>query len=804
MNPIAMTLLVGVALIAFAFSASRRMKLLLSGAPESGRFDRLWDRVTTAPGERPPSVFGQALVGVLLLSGVVAPVAALVGLARDGDARTTAFNVAGVSAALAGALSLFWALRAQIKMPKYPLAGLAHFGIFVGFAVLTLRTVILVGRSFSHDFNLWVLDPTGAGLIGVAGRTYNHLKDIVVLTVLFGVLTFVRFRLLDKMKRLAYGWHAWVVLGIIGTMMLADVLYDAGEMLAGAIAFGANVPEVIASTAADRGEILGSLVARALYALGVTNEGTALALGYAGYWVHVFLVFAFLNYLPYGKHFHVIVSLPNVLARNLDPPGRLKPMAETADGLMEKMGAAMELADATAAPIGAARMNHFTWKAFLDFYTCTECGRCSDNCPAHRTGKLLSPKHLTIDLRDHLYEIQSDVIKMTPAAEKKPEGEAKPEGDAAATDAAATPAPGPFSVNLVPDVIHPDVLWACTTCRACEEQCPVMISYVDKIVDMRRNLVMVRGEFPADLQRVFQALETNGNPWNIVRSDRGEWAAGLDVPLKSEKPDAEVLYWVGCAASYDDRAKKIARATARLFKQAGVDFAILGSEENCTGDPARRAGNEHLYMTLAQGNVETLNNHKVKKIVTTCPHCFNTLLNEYPDLGGKYEVIHHTDFLMGLVARGKLKPTKSVKGRVVFHDSCYLGRYNDIYDPPREILKRIPGLELVEAEWNREKGLCCGAGGAQMWMEEQHGTERVNKRRTLQLLKTEPDMVASGCPFCQTMITDGIKGMEEELKRPVAQLDVAEVLERAVEFDAPSAGAAPEESAKPAEAAASA
>jgi Fe-S oxidoreductase len=327
------------------------------------------------------------------------------------------------------------------------------------------------------------------------------------------------------------------------------------------------------------------------------------------------------------------------------------------------------------------------------------------------------------------------------------------------------------------------VLWACTTCRACEEQCPVLISYVDKIVDMRRSLVMVRGEFPHELAKPFQGMESNGNPWNLSRVDRSAWSDGLGVPTMSDKPDAPVLFWVGCAASYDDRAKKIARATARLLKQAGVDFAILGQEENCTGDPARRAGNEFLFATLAEGNAATINGYKeqggVRTVVTTCPHCFNTLKNEYPDFGLRVEVVHHTDFLLGLVAEGKLVPANPVEGRVVYHDSCYLGRYNGIYDPPREILRRIPGVELVEAEyWTKQRGLCCGAGGAQMWMEEQN-QDRVNVKRTLQLLDTGAETVASACPFCMTMLTDGIKS--KSLEDRVKQLDVAELLDKACE-----------------------
>jgi Fe-S oxidoreductase len=463
--------------------------------------------------------------------------------------------------------------------------------------------------------------------------------------------------------------------------------------------------------------------------------------------------------------------------------------------------------DPLAGEIGVARIDQFSWKAVLDFYTCTECGRCSDNCPAHRTGKVLSPKHLTLALRDHLYDNEAmwtdKEMRWGGAdpnlAELGIEGDKSPEQRMEAVEGSKLPKA--FTItDLVPNIVHPDVLWACTTCRACEEQCPVMISYVDKIVDMRRNLVMVKNEFPHELAKPFQAMEVNGNPWNLSRMDRSAWSDGLDIPMMSDKPDAEVLYWVGCAASYDDRAKKIARSTAKLLKAAGVDFAILGQEETCTGDPARRAGNELLFATLAETNAAVLNTYKeqggAKTVITACPHCFNTIKNEYPDFGAKVDVVHHTDFLMGLLAMGKLKPTKPVTGKVVFHDSCYLGRYNGVYESPREILRSIPGVELVEPEyWTKQRGLCCGAGGAQMWMEEQNAT-RVNVKRTLQLVDTGAKTIASGCPFCMTMLTDGLKS--QSLEEKIQQLDVAELLERScISEELPSP--APEEEAAAAE-----
>jgi Fe-S oxidoreductase len=721
------------ALAAFAFSASRRFQLLRVGRHES-RLDNVPERI----------------------GGV--------------------FRFA------------FW----QEKMDYYQPAGAAHKLIFLGFAVLLLRSIILWGRGFVPDFNAFIFGP-----MQPAGWVYDFIKDVVAVLVLAGVSVFVYYRAIKPQKRMTLTTEGLVILGIIATMMLADLIYDGAALaLTDRNNYLCNAPNRVAT----EGQC--AAIATIIAPLGQARDGyvwhspvgsifkllfqdyapgTLIVLSHAGFWIHSTLVLVFLNLLPYSKHFHIITAIPNVFLRRVAPAGRLEPMAENAEKLMEMVGTAAELPDPNAAAIGVSRMEHFTWKAILDFYTCTECGRCSDNCPAHRTGKILSPKHLTLALRDNLYGREKEFLALAGkkadegATTTRPAGEedAKPHGD---TDVMVGAAP----INLVPDVIHPDVLWACTSCRACEEQCPVFISYVDKIVDMRRNLVMIRGEFPHELQKPFQGMEVNGNPWNLSRMDRANWSDGLGVPTFAEKPDAEVLYWVGCAASYDDRAKKIARATAKLLQQAGVDFAILGQEENCTGDPARRAGNEFLFAMLAEQNAATLNQYKeqggMKTVVTACPHCFNTLKNEYPDFGAKLEVVHHTDFLLGLLAERKLTPVNPVKGRVVFHDSCYLGRYNEIYESPREILKAIPGVELVEPEyWTKQRGLCCGAGGAQMWMEEQN-QDRVNVKRTLQLVDTQARTIASACPFCMTMLTDGLKS--QSLEEQIKQLDVAELLEQ--------------------------
>ncbi len=699
-------------------------------------------------------------------------------------------------------LGLVWVFAFyQKKMRYYLAAGLAHQFIFLGFVVLLLRTLVLWGRGFYPSFNLFVLGPEP--IFGLPlGAIYGFFKDIFASLVLLGVAVFVYFRVVRPQKRMTLGVEGLIILGIISTMMIADITYDGASMVllsrfgseckAGVSAFPCSaMATLIAPLASSEGalswhlaEPAGSLSALLLSGLG---SSALVVLAHIGFWTHTTLVLVFLNLLPYTKHFHIITAIPNVFLGDTTPRGRLRPLAPSTEALMAAVEKATEGEDLLSARIGYARIEHFTWKDMLDFYTCTECGRCSDNCPAFTTGKVLSPKQFTLDLRNHLYGRQEEFLAMGPAAvhgatapapSEPPDAQAEAPKTAAQSEKAAEPAKIYKPLDLVPNVIHEDVLWGCTTCRACEEQCPVNITYVDKIVQMRRNLVVIKGEFPSQLAKPFEGMESNGNPWNLARVDRSSWSEGLGVKAAADKPDAEVLFWVGCAASYDDRAKKIARSTAQLLLAAGVDFAILAEEETCTGDPARRAGNEYLFSMLAETNAATLNGYKekggVKKIITTCPHCFNTLKNEYPDFGAKFEVIHHTDFMLGLVAEKKLVPSKPVRAKVAYHDSCYLGRYNDIYESPREILRGIPGIELVEVEGaSGKKGLCCGAGGAQMFMEEQNNN-RVNVKRTLQLLDTGATTIASACPFCMTMLTDGIKSQSKE--EQIKNMDVVEML----------------------------
>lgn len=646
----------------------------------------------------------------------------------------------------------------QKRMTRYNPAGLAHQVIFIGFLVLLLRSLILFGRGFvdNPDFGYWLFNDGT-----ILGNIYALIKDVYILLVIGGTLVFVYLRVVKRLPRMTLSREGLVILLIILVMMVGDIVYDgAGLVLdarnAAAVAVNATPAAaeggIIASSTIqtvhqfNMFEPLGSIIG---YSFDPLSDSVVKGLWHTGYWAHVCLVLIFLNLLPYSKHFHVITAIPNVFCQNLTPKGRLVPI-EDLEGRVDREET-----------LGIRYINQLSWKGLLDLYTCTECGRCTDQCPAFNTGKKLSPKKFTTDLRDYLYKNEKILV-----SNKTENGNSDGSGN---------------QTNLVPGVIDTDVLWACTTCGACEKECPVFISYIDKIVDLRRYMVQEQGEFPEPLQEAFQNIEVTGNPYGVSCDDRMDWTEGIDVRSMAEVDDPEeieFLLWVGCAPSIDDKAKNITRAVARLLNHAGVKWAVLGIEEMCTGDVARRAGNEFLFQTMAQTNIELLNGYKVKKIITACPHCYNTLKHEYPDFGGKYEVKHHTEFLFQLVNERKIKPENTVEAKVVYHDSCYLGRYNDMYDSPRDILEVIPGVDVLEVKnASFDRGMCCGAGGGQMFKEEEEGSNRVNLVRTQQLVDTGADIVCTACPFCMRMLSDGLnlKDITE-----VKQQDVAEILWQAV------------------------
>ena len=461
---------------------------------------------------------------------------------------------------------------------------------------------------------------------------------------------------------------------------------------------------------------------------------------YLGFlWAHWFTVVFVLAIIPYTRYLHMIASIFNGILRN-QPRGVLKPID------LEK-----------AESFGVATIDQLTWKQNLDLYSCVVCGNCQELCPAYESGKKLNPKKVIQDLKKHLLKVGPELVA------------AKAKGE---------PAPANPDVPLAENVILPDEIWACTTCGACDEVCPVWVDHIDKIVDLRRNLVMEQASIPETAEGALRSIEDRGHPWRGTTLSRTDWAEGLDIKVLADDQDVDILFWVGCTEALEERSTKIAQAVAKLLKAAGVNFGILGTEESCCGDPARRLGNEYLFQMQAEKNIEILKNYGVKRIVTACPHGYNTIKNEYPQFGGNFQVIHHTELISQLIKEGKLKVKKGLSELVTYHDACYLGRYNNIYQPPRQIIKSIPGIRLAEMERNRRRGFCCGGGGGHMWLEEQEGN-RINEMRTEQAIETKAQTVITACPLCLQMFDDGIKAKAAEEKLRV--MDIAELIAAQIE-----------------------
>jgi Fe-S oxidoreductase/nitrate reductase gamma subunit len=588
--------------------------------------------------------------------------------------------------------------------------GLMHATIFWGFVILTLGTIEFFGKGVVESFTLPFLSSTPGYLI---------LEDLFSVAVI-AALAYAAFRrLVTRPRRLTLSPEGLLILLLIFGLMVTDLTADAGRIL-------------LAPAPSDRWQFAGSAIAAALAGL---PHGAVPALFQVSWWLHAVLLLGFLVWLPYSKHLHVLGAPFNVFFSSLTPKGQTR---------------TVDLENAETFGVGA--VTELTWKDLFDLYNCTECGRCTSRCPANMSGKQLDPKMLILNLQEHLLESGSTLVA------------------AAGTGSSEH---GAGEHPLVGGVIADNVLWACTMCRWCVDACPVFIEHVPKIVDMRRWLVLTESRFPAELQPAFRNLETNGNPWQMSWEARTAWAEDLGVRLMSDVNEAEYLYWVGCYGSFDERNKKVARAFVKLLKMAQVDFAILGNEEKCTGEPARRLGHEYLYQTLAQGNIETLKQYRFQTIVTACPHCFNTIRNEYPDFDGHFRVIHHSQLLDDLVRAGRLRVSQDGAERITYHDACNLGRYNDVYDEPRRVLASTTRTSLAEMRLSRSRGFCCGGGGGRVWMEEQEG-RRVNQLRVEQAMEVNPDILASACPFCLTMFEDGVKA--KEVADKIKTRDIAEIL----------------------------
>ena len=630
----------------------------------------------------------------------------------------------------------------QSKLLKDTKSGIIHVLMFYGFILVQFGAIDMFIKGLAPGNHL----PFGFFYSG-----FTFFQELVTLAVLFAVVWAFYRRYIEKLVRLKRGFYAGLVLIFIGTLMLS-------------VLFGNGMLQIWQGAPATWTEPVASVIATIFSWLSPT---AAMVLFYIAWWIHTITILVFLVYIPQSKHAHLIAAPINVFISKR-VPGKLKTISFDFD----------EDADEEDISFGVGKVEDFDQRQMLDFYACVECGRCTSVCPATNTGKMLSPMDIMIKLRDHLNEKGAAITGKTPWVpayafnDKGPNKFAKMDRDEAVSHF--------NNISMIGDVITEEELWGCTTCRNCEEACPVMNEHVGHIIDMRRYLVMTEGKMDPEAQRAVMNIERQGNPWGLSKKDRVKWRE-LDedvyIPtvkeLKKEKKEFEYLFWVSSMGAYDSRSQKIALAFAKLMNEAGVSFAILGNKEANSGDTARRIGNEFLFQEIAEKNIKEFEKNGVKKIVTIDPHAYNIFKNEYPDLGFEAEIIHHTQLLYDLVKEGKLKPKHPINQRLTYHDSCYLGRYNGVYDPPREILKAIPGIELVEMERSFDNGMCCGAGGGLMWTEETTGN-RINVARTEQALAVNPNMISSACPFCLTMLSDGTKA--KDVDQDISTMDVAEIL----------------------------